>query len=65
MLWQIAELLMRGWSQYEIAGLTGGNLLRILKGAEKVARDLQDIGTVPVYNLYPKRPDLPKRRDEL
>lgn len=65
MLRQIAELITRGWNKYEIAGLTGGNLLRILKGAEKVAKDMQAVGTDPVYDLYPKRPDLPQRQDDL
>lgn len=31
-----------------------------MRGAEKVARDLQAAGTPPVYDLYHKRPDLPQ-----
>jgi len=57
----IAELISRGWNKYEIGGLTGGNLLRVMKGAEKVAKKLQASGTPPIYDLYPKRPDLPQR----
>ncbi|KAF9453941.1 hypothetical protein P691DRAFT_657111 [Macrolepiota fuliginosa MF-IS2] len=57
----IAELISRGWNKYDIAGLTGSNLLRVMKGAEKVAKDLQAAGTLPVYDLYHKRPDLPYR----
>jgi membrane dipeptidase len=30
----VAELLGRGWSDHEIAALTGGNILRTLRGAE-------------------------------
>ncbi|KAF5351834.1 hypothetical protein D9756_007481 [Leucocoprinus leucothites] len=57
----IAELISRGWDKYEIAGLTGGNLLRIMKGAERVAKELQTAGTPPVYDIYHKRSDLPQR----
>jgi len=57
----IAELISRGWNKYEIAGLTGGNLLRIMRGAEKVAKELQVSGAPPVYDLYSKRRDLPGR----
>ncbi|KIY71101.1 hypothetical protein CYLTODRAFT_419110 [Cylindrobasidium torrendii FP15055 ss-10] len=60
----IAELYKRGWSKDELAGLTGGNLLRVLEGAEKVANELQAAGTEPAYDLYEKRPDLPSRRHQ-
>jgi membrane dipeptidase len=56
---QIAELYRRGWDRYELAGLTGANLLRVLEGAEKVARDLQAEGALPAYDLYKKRTDIP------
>ena len=36
----IAELLRRGWSQADLAGLTRGNILRVLRDAEAVSRDL-------------------------
>ncbi|TFK44479.1 membrane dipeptidase-domain-containing protein [Crucibulum laeve] len=61
----IAELYRRGWSKYDLAGLTGGNLLRILSGAEKTAKDLQAAGTQPIFDLYDKRPDLPMSREDL
>jgi len=32
------ELIRRGWSDAEIAGLAGGNLLRVMRAAERVAR---------------------------
>ena len=63
--WQIAELYRRGWNKYELAGLTGGNLLRVLEGAETVARELQAAGTPPVLNLYKKRRDLPQSHLDL
>ncbi len=36
----IAELLRRGWSQPDLAGLTRGNILRVLREAEAVSREL-------------------------
>ncbi|KAG6897725.1 hypothetical protein C0992_011935 [Termitomyces sp. T32_za158] len=55
----VAELYKRGWNRYELVGLTGGNLLRIFEGAEKVARELQAAGQEPAYDLYDKRKDIP------
>jgi membrane dipeptidase len=37
----LAELADRGWSDAELVGLAGGNVLRALRDAEGVARDLQ------------------------
>ena len=34
----IAELLDRGWSDDDVAALTGRNILRALRGAEAVAQ---------------------------
>jgi membrane dipeptidase len=31
------EMQRRGWSDADIAGLAGGNLLRVLRAAERVA----------------------------
>ncbi|KAG5638792.1 hypothetical protein H0H81_010021 [Sphagnurus paluster] len=56
----IAELYKRGWNKYELAGLAGGNLLRVFKGAEKVSRELQAAGQQPAYDLYSKRKDIPR-----
>jgi len=36
----IAELLRHGWSRSDLAGLTRGNMLRVLRDAEAVSRDL-------------------------
>ncbi|KAJ7039169.1 membrane dipeptidase-domain-containing protein [Mycena alexandri] len=55
----IAELYTRGWNKYELAGLTGANLLRVFEGAEKAARDLKAAGTLPAFDVYPMRTDLP------
>ncbi|KAG2121420.1 membrane dipeptidase-domain-containing protein [Suillus cothurnatus] len=59
----IAELYQRGWNKRELAGLTGGNFLRVFEGAEKVAKELQAAGTLPKYDVYDKREDLPIRRE--
>ncbi|KAK7472978.1 hypothetical protein VKT23_001082 [Stygiomarasmius scandens] len=55
----IAELYSRGWDKYDLAGLTGANLLRVFEGAERVSRELKAAGMLPVFDLYDKRPDLP------
>ncbi|KAG1847358.1 hypothetical protein DFJ58DRAFT_798147 [Suillus subalutaceus] len=47
----------------ELAGLTGGNFLRVFEGAEKVAKELQAAGTLAKYDIYDKREDLPIRRE--
>lgn len=55
---QIAELHSRGWNKRDLAGLTGGNLLRIMRGAEAVAREMKKEGVKPVMDVYAKREDL-------
>ncbi|TCD62475.1 hypothetical protein EIP91_006823 [Steccherinum ochraceum] len=57
----IAELFRRGWTRFELAGLTGRNLLRVMDGAERVAQELQDLGTEPSYAIYDKRTDIGRR----
>ena len=37
----IAELLRRGYSDAEVRGIAGGNVLRVMRGAEAAARRLQ------------------------
>jgi membrane dipeptidase len=61
----IAELYRRGWNKYELAALTGGNLLRVFEGAERVAKQLQLAHTIPVYDLYDKRTDIPRHIEDL
>jgi len=34
----LAEMMRRGWSDAEVAGLAGGNVLRVMERAEQVAR---------------------------
>ena len=33
----LAELMRRGWSDADVAKLVGGNVLRVMEAAEKVA----------------------------
>ncbi|HEX2464716.1 MAG TPA: membrane dipeptidase, partial [Thermoanaerobaculia bacterium] len=37
----LAELLDRGWSRDDLAKLCGGNVLRVMRGNEAKARELQ------------------------
>ena len=65
---QIAEMYRRGWTKHDLQQLAGGNLLRVMEGAEQVATDLQMANTPPVVDVYKRRSDLPKHRmssDEL
>ncbi|KAI6135833.1 membrane dipeptidase-domain-containing protein [Pisolithus thermaeus] len=55
----IAELLRRGWDKYDLAGLTGGNFLRVFAAVEDVAHKLQSEGALPVYDVYEEREDMP------
>jgi membrane dipeptidase len=43
----LAELARRGWSDEDLGKLAGGNVLRVLRDAEGVARRLQAGGTFP------------------
>ncbi|OCH84240.1 hypothetical protein OBBRIDRAFT_799256 [Obba rivulosa] len=54
----IAEMYRRGWDGFELAGLTGRNLLRVMEGAERVSKDLQRAGAEPAYDVYDQREDL-------
>jgi len=37
----LAELMRRGWSDADIAKLAGGNILRVMEAAEKVAASMR------------------------
>lgn len=39
----LAELMRRGWSDADVAKLAGGNMLRVMAAAEKVAADMKDV----------------------
>ncbi|KAG9310688.1 membrane dipeptidase-domain-containing protein [Chiua virens] len=56
----ISELYRQGWDKYELAGLTGGNFLRVFAEIENVARELQAEGAPAVYDIYSdEREDMP------
>lgn len=54
----IEELIKRGWSDSEIAGLASENILRIIDQVERVARKLQEGGAVPQTGVFAGRDDL-------
>ncbi|KAG8870313.1 hypothetical protein FRB97_009868 [Tulasnella sp. 331] len=53
-----AELYKRGWKAQELAGLAGGNILRVYKGAEKASQRIQARGVTPYADIYKARKDL-------
>lgn len=53
---QIAELIRRGWTHADISGFAGGNLLRVMRGAERVADSMRK--KAPSMVIYDKRRDL-------
>jgi membrane dipeptidase len=46
----LAELLRRGWSREDVAKVAGLNILRVMRGVEKVAAGLQE--TEPPYEVH-------------
>ena len=55
---QFAELIRRGWSQRDLSMLAGGNIIRIMQGAEAVAKKMAQEGKQPSMAKYEKRRDL-------
>ena len=55
----IAELISRGWSDSEIVGLTGGNILRIIEKTEAVAYKLRH--APPETTIFSGRTDMERR----
>ncbi|KAK1927955.1 membrane dipeptidase-domain-containing protein [Papiliotrema laurentii] len=53
-----AELIKRGWTQDDLSLLAGGNVLRILRGAEEVSEKMKKEGKLPSDAVYSKRKDL-------
>lgn len=54
-LYLTAELFARGYTDAEVRGIIGGNVLRVLREAEKVARSME--GTFPDETMiFPSRP---------
>ena len=61
LFFQFAELISRksGWDVTSLAGLAGENLLRVMEGAEQVARQMQKGGVKSSWRLWEGRGDLP------
>lgn len=55
----LAELIRRGWSDEEIRGVAGANLLRVLEKVERVARSQRDVK--PFTEIFEGRDDMKKR----
>ena len=55
----LAELLRRGWSEEEVVGAAGGNLLRVLREAERVAERLRRERPASEARLAPIPPSEP------
>jgi membrane dipeptidase len=53
----ITEMLVRGWSDDDIIGLMGANILRVLDEVDEVAAQL--IGEEASAEIYEERTDLP------
>jgi membrane dipeptidase len=47
----LAELARRGWSDEDLGKLAGGNILRVLREAEGVAKRLQASAPIPEATL--------------
>jgi membrane dipeptidase len=43
-----------------LAGVAGGNLLRVMKAMEDVGAELRKNGATPAYEIYEKREDIPR-----
>jgi membrane dipeptidase len=51
----VAELLRRGVSDEDAAKVVGGNVLRVWRDVENVAREMQNAGEQPLEDKLPKR----------
>lgn len=54
---KIAEMIARGWTDTEVKGLLGENLMRIMDMVDEVKDSLED--ELPSTYIYEKRTDLP------
>lgn len=60
----IAEMIHRGWSDSEIIGLMGGNLMRVMDDVDEVARRMGEEGAKPSPAIFEGRTDLPMDEEE-
>ena len=59
----VAEMISRGWSDAEIIGLIGGNLMRVMDGVDRVAKEMPEAGMKPSPAILEDRLDLPMEKD--
>jgi membrane dipeptidase len=52
-------MIHRGWSDAEVIGLMGGNLLRVMDDVDQCARDMDKEGCKPSPAILEDRTDLP------
>ncbi|KAI5478169.1 membrane dipeptidase [Pseudohyphozyma bogoriensis] len=55
----VAELLGRGWTESEMVGLIGGNVLRVMDAVDDVRKDFEAKKNAPATGVYDKRKDAP------
>jgi len=55
----VAGMIARGWSDAEIIGLIGGNLMRVMDGVDRVAKEMAEAGMRPSPAILEDRLDLP------
>ena len=56
----VAELLSRGWTEEQMRGVLGGNLLRVMDQVDRVSERMRD--RLPSSAIWEKRKDLPATR---
>jgi hypothetical protein len=59
----IAEMISRDWSDSEIIGLMGGNLMRVMDDVDRVAKEMEEAGMKPSPAILEDRLDLPMEKD--
>lgn len=59
----IAEMVSRGWSDNEVIGLMGGNLMRVMDDVDKIAKEMGAEGCKPSSAILEDRIDLPMEKD--
>jgi membrane dipeptidase len=56
-------MISRGWSDTEIIGLLGGNLMRVMDDVDRVAKEMAEQGMKPSPAILEDRRDLPMEQD--
>ena len=59
----ISEMISRGWSDNEVIGLMGGNLMRVMDDVDEIAKEMEAQGCKPSSAILEDRIDLPMEKD--